>query len=45
MATQKKCNIKNHEINILGRVPDSESVKPLLSYINKIAKCLQQVKI
>ena len=35
---------KSIEKNILGRLPDSESVKPLLSYINKVAKCVQQVK-
>ena len=35
---------KNIEKNISGRVPDSKLVKPLHTFINKIAKCVQQVK-
>ena len=36
--------LKKIEKNILGGVPDFESLKTLRTYINKIAKCDQQVK-
>ena len=36
--------LKKIEKNILGGVPDFESLKTLRTYINKIATCDQQVK-
>ena len=30
------------EINVFGRIPDLESLKPLRSYINKLTRCIQK---
>ena len=36
--------LQNIHKNLLGRVLDFESLKPFHTYIDKISKCIQQVK-
>ena len=41
---RENITLQNIEKNILGRVPDFESNKTLCTYMNKIAKCIQELK-
>ena len=40
---RENVTLQNIEKNILGRVPDFESLKSFHPYINKIATCVQQI--
>ena len=41
---RENITLQNIEKNILGRVLDFESNKKLYTYMNKIAKCIQELK-